>query len=484
MPMKRARQFRSRSGRQAVVRLLVLTLCLFCAAPVLRPDAAGPAPQRVSPRLDLSAEATGEDMPATAPPLSAEPTDSPADVSPDFTIGEMEDALQLLQESDIPYLLCDAERGQTLLAKDSDAVVNASLLARMMGCLIVLENHGLTDKIRATGTSVSADGRFTITVGESYTVGELVNTALIGNADNAMRLLAENTELSNADTDSFLSYMNERALRIGMNNTYFTSVDGSQNVLQKTTVADMALFLRYAMGNSRFKTIYCSPYVVSWHGVLINNPNSIAIVHTSATVGGNFGFFDNTGFMGTTTYYFQRDDNNEQKSSQILLIVSGLTADNLALMQNALLHEFRGTWEKVLYARKDSTVNTVMLGEGELSMAIGSNVYFYVPVMEPDFVEAVSFSYFDDMSPDTIQAPINSGDILGTVRYRLKDGTTIDAPLYAKNTLLSERLAVNNLIELMASYSEFFWGVGILFLAAAAIALYKIISLLVLRVRR
>ena len=117
-------------------------------------------------------------------------------------------------------------------------------------------------------------------------------------------------------------------------------------------------------------------------------------------------------------------------------------------------------------------------------MAIGSNVYFYVPVMEPDFVEAVSFSYFDDMSPDTIQAPINSGDILGTVRYRLKDGTTIDAPLYAKNTLLSERLAVNNLIELMASYSEFFWGVGILFLAAAAIALYKIISLLVLRVRR
>ena len=452
-----------------IVRLSALILCLICTAAVL-----------YTGNVSSHAEENGinTEAPATESPSDPTFTAPPGGIGgngTDFTTDEMQQAMQFLLENDIPYILCDAEKGQVLLSKDSGEPVNASLLARMMTCLIALENHNLSDKIRATLTTVSKDGKFTLTVGESYTVGELVNTALIGNADNAVRLLAENTELSNTEADSFIAYMNERALRLGMNDTYFTSPDGAENPLQKTTVYDTAVFLRYALNNSRFKSIYCSPYFVSWRGIVINNPNPIAVVHTAATVGGSFGFFDNTGDFGTSTYYIQRDSESELKSSRILLIVSGLNTDDLALMQNALLHEFRNTWEKILYVKKDTAVNTVTLGEGKLSMEIGSNVYFYVPVLDPEYVETISFSYLDNMSPETIRPPINRGDNLGTVRYRLKSGTTIEVPLYAGNTILSERRAVNNFIELMSSYIEIFWGMGFLFVAAAAIALYKII---------
>lgn len=455
------RKFRCNKKYTLQFRFAALILCVICACPVL-----------FSQNMPFFAET---DLPPAleTPEPSGEETEAPGD--------ELQNALIALQESDMSYILYDTEKGQTFLSGKTEESVNASLLARMMACLIVLENHNLTDKIMATRTTVSTDGNFTLTAGSTYTVDALVNTALLGNADNAIRLLADNTELSSTTEESFIAYMNDRALRLGMNDTYFTSVDGAENPLQKTTVYDTALFLRYALNNSRFKNIYCSPFALSWDGIIIYNSNNIVIENTTDTVGGSFGLFNNTEEAGTVTYYIQTGGENELQTSHIILIISGVTEDDLVLMQRALLQEFNTVWKKVLYIQKDDIVNTIFLGEGKLNMAIGSSIYFYAPVAIPDYVETISFSYLDGMSPETIRLPVSRGDHLGTVRYRLKDGTTIEAPLYAQNTIISERQAVNNFISLMSDYTEIFFGMGCLFLIAAAIALYKIIWFILLK---
>lgn len=389
------------------------------------------------------------------------------------TQAEHQTSMKLINESSAAYILYDTEKGQQILTKEHTAAADASLLARMMTCLIALENHSLTDKIHAKSTSVSADGNFTITGGVAYTVDSLVSTALIGNSDNAARLLAENTDLS-GKSESFIAYMNEKALKMGMNNTYFTSTDGAENTLQKTTVLDTAIFIKNALANSKFKNIYCSPVAVSWDSIIINNPNTLVIENTSSTLGGTFGRFGNTGPNGTVTCFYQKKGDDPLNSVSIILIVSGVNSENFISVQKTLIHEFNISWEKRLYRQKGDIINTIPVGDEKLNLYLGNDIYFYTPVSASEYVENTSFVYLQGKSPDVISPPILAGTDVGAVRYRLKDGTVCEITLYTQNTIITNSTTLNSITAFIYRYYEIFIAILCLLLIVIALAGYKL----------
>lgn len=395
----------------------------------------------------------------------------------DYTEDELSIAAEHLDTAtDVSYALYDTEKGQLLLSKDSGVAVDGGMLSRMMTCLIALENHTLTEKITADKTSVSSDGNFTITKGRTYTIDTLVNTALIGNADNAARLLAANTSVT-ADTavgDPFIAYMNERALKFGMNNTFFTNNDGTPAELQKTTAYDTLIFLKQALQNSRFKNVYCSPVAVSWDGIIMNNPNNTVMENTTSTLGGSFYVYDNETKNGALTYYIQNTETDAKDQRRLLLAIYGVTEDNYALSQKALLEKFNKEWRKVLYRKKGDVVSIMSLGSQSLYLVTSNDICFYAPTDSEDFMENVSYSYAAGYSPDVIKAPVYSNTPICAVRYQLKDKTTFDITLFSQNTVISERSSVNRTIAVMQKYPEIFLLSFCLFLGAMIFAANKI----------
>ncbi len=381
---------------------------------------------------------------------------------------------ELNKSEDISYMLYDTEKGQVLLNKDNTERTNASLLAKMMTCYIVIENSDFTDKIIADQTTVSLDEKHVLTKGVSYSIDTLVGTALMDNADNVLRFLAEKVPIKNTESESFVAYMNEKALEFGMNNTFFTNADGSESDLQKTTVYDTVLFLKNALRNSRFKKIYCSPVTVSWDGVIIENQNNIVIENTTSTLGGSLGYFNNTEQQATTTYYFESATSNILDYKSIILVVSGVAAENYADAQKALLDRFNNTWNKTLYHKKGEVFGIMAIGSESLYLETDRDIYFYVPEGESNYIENMSYSYAEGYSPDVITAPISSGTEICTVQYRLKDNSTFQVVLHAQNTIVSEKSTVNHMAELMNKYPELFISIFVLFGIAMFCSVKKI----------
>jgi D-alanyl-D-alanine carboxypeptidase len=323
---------------------------------------------------------------------------------------------------------------------------------------------------------VSSDGNFRIKKGSTYTVDTLVNTALIGNAENAAKLLSENTVIKtvNSSENSFVAYMNEKAIKFGMNDTFFTSADGSFSELQKTTAYDTVIFLKHALLNTSFKKIYCSPVAVSWDGIIMNNPNEIVMENTTFTLGGGTGKYNNTEDTLAVTYYMNNNDKNPADRRNIIMAIYGLDSENTETVQKQLLDKYHKDWVKVLYREKNDVVSILTLGSQNLSLMTTNDICFYAPAEDTDYIENVTFSYAEGYAPDVIEAPVYENTPICIVRYQLKDKTVFDVTLYAQNTIISERTTVNKMVGLISQYPEIFLTIFVLCIVTMLFALRKI----------
>ena len=182
-------------------------------------------------------------------------------------------------ENTLSYIIYEQDSKQIVMQQNIDQQADASLLSRMMCALVVLESSingqivSTSDLITPVSYSVSADGKYKLYASKQYSVDTLLKATMLANADNCARVLAY---YINPRTDFFVSLMNQTAARIGMTQTFFTSPDGSEKTLSRTTVNDTRLFYDYAMKNSQFKRILTNEVTTLWDGIPLINTCSIA----------------------------------------------------------------------------------------------------------------------------------------------------------------------------------------------------------------
>ena len=156
------------------------------------------------------------------------------------------------ESTGISYIVYECDTKQTLLKQNADLPADCSLLARLMTCLLVLENQSIsvTDYISPSEDSISASGRYTLLASNQYMVDHLIKSVILCNADNAARALASHV---NPNTEYFISIMNQKAKELGMNNTFFINPDGTADQLchDKYTIPEYC---------SKFRSTY-----LGWH---------------------------------------------------------------------------------------------------------------------------------------------------------------------------------------------------------------------------
>ena len=129
-------------------------------------------------------------------------------------------------------------------------------LTKIMTTIVAIENIEDLNKT-VTMTSNMFKGLYEenayqigLRVGDVVTYKDLLYGTFIASGADATRGLT--LSLTNSE-DEFVKLMNDKAIELGLTNTYFTNPIGLDEDGQKSTVDDVAKLLKYALKNETFK---------------------------------------------------------------------------------------------------------------------------------------------------------------------------------------------------------------------------------------
>lgn len=148
-------------------------------------------------------------------------------------------------------ILLDANTERVLYEKQSD---NRSLIAsttKIMTALIICEQCNVLDRVRISKESVGIEGSsLYLTEGEVLTVQELLYGLMLRSGNDAATALAI---YCGGTVEGFVALMNDKAHRLGLQDTHFENPHGLDAPNHFSTAKDLAILTAYAMNNPIFQ---------------------------------------------------------------------------------------------------------------------------------------------------------------------------------------------------------------------------------------
>lgn len=126
-------------------------------------------------------------------------------------------------------LLADYETGDILYSYNIDNRIEIASITKIMTYLVAMDevtkgNAKLTDKVTISEYAASRGGStFKLKPGEVHTLGSLIESAMIVSANDSCIAIAEHISGSEK---AFIKLMNQKAAEIGLEKSYYTSVNG------------------------------------------------------------------------------------------------------------------------------------------------------------------------------------------------------------------------------------------------------------------
>ena len=192
------------------------------------------------------------------------------------------------------YILMDMDTKRVLLTKDPHERRLIASITKIMTSVVALESNKLDDIIKVDDSILKATGSgIYIEVGEEITLRDLLYGLMLRSGNDAAIMIARYVSGSE---EEFVNKMNEKAKKLGMNNTSFVNSSGLDNgkTGNYSTCYDMALLTSYAMQNEEYRKIVSTKkYVVKtnyktyiWH-------NKNKLLSLNYVNGGKTGFTKN-----------------------------------------------------------------------------------------------------------------------------------------------------------------------------------------------
>ena len=161
-------------------------------------------------------------------------------------------------------ILVDANYDEVLYEVGGHDKVYPASITKVMTALLTLEtieSGKLTAQTQITASATAAtipkgSSTANIKAGEVLTVEQLLYCLLLPSANEAAQILAETV---GGDIDTFVGMMNDKAKELGCENTHFANPHGFHDPDHYTTPYDITLFMKAAMEYDLFQKIVTSP---------------------------------------------------------------------------------------------------------------------------------------------------------------------------------------------------------------------------------
>ena len=307
-------------------------------------------------------------------------------------------------------LLMDQATGTVLFEKNADEQRAPASVTKVMTLLLIMESLESGKLTWDTPITVSAEAagmggsQVYLKEGETMTVDEMVKCISVVSANDCCVAMAEAIAGSNT---AFIEQMNTRAAELGMVNTHFNSCTGLDTEDHYTTARDIAIMSRELMKHTdiqKYTTIWMD--TVRDGAFTLSNTNKLVRFYEGAT-----GL--KTGFTSTAGYCLSATATRDSLSL-IAVVLGGETSDRRFEDAKALLNY--GFSQYALYQDVPASPSPVKVLKG-MEDAVQPVLTETPAFLVPKGTEK-NISYTVTL-PDSVAAPVEKGQKLGSIDYTL-----------------------------------------------------------------
>ena len=315
-------------------------------------------------------------------------------------------------------VLMDAGSGKVLMAQNAHEKLYPASVTKIMTLLLVTEaidsgKISLTDMVTVSKEAAEKGGsQIWLEVGEQMSVDDLLKASAVASANDACEALAEYVAGS---SDAFVRQMNERAQQLGMNDTHFENCTGLDDTVENhvTSAYDVALMSRELLRHQRI-----TGYTTIWMDSLRNGETQL--VNTNKLIR----FYEGaTGLKTGTTSKAGCCVSASAKRGDLHLIAVVLGSDTSDDRFNAARAMF--DWGFANYTTEKLEIDASRVPAVGVLKGTESSVMPVMPQAQAVLIEKGKtgevVQEFDLAA--TVQAPVEKGQLLGRVYFKLNGET-------------------------------------------------------------
>ena len=351
------------------------------------------------------------------------------------TSGEIgENFLDLSCESAI---LISQDTGEVLYEHNAHEKLRPASVTKVMTILLIMEEIdsgrlSYSDKIACSETASSMGGsQIWLDATEEITVDEMLKAICVVSANDCTVAMAEHIAGSE---EMFVEKMNQRAKELGMNDTTFKNCHGIDEDGHETSSYDIALMSRELLKNHPEIT----KYTTIWMDSLRDGKSEL--VNTNKLIKNYQGATGlKTGSTSLALFNLSASATRENLSLIAVVMRAPTTKERFSCARKLLDYGFSNYQYKKL-AEKDCEVMKVPVMKGteaEVAVKYSNSVGKVMKKKEDGNVEQEVIINGD------IIAPIQKGDVLGNVFYRVNGEEVASVELVADSSV--EKLSFFNM---------------------------------------
>ena len=320
-------------------------------------------------------------------------------------------------------VLMDANNGRILFEKNGTEQLPMASTTKIMTLLITLENANPENTVTISSYASSMpEVKLHIREGEQYRLKDLCYSLMLESHNDSAVAIAEHV---GGSVEAFAAMMNQKARDLGCYHTYFITPNGldasDESGVHSTTAEDLARIMRACMEREDFLAITREP---SWsfsdlsgtRHFTVNNKNAFLHMMEGALTG-------KTGFTNGAGYCYAGALERDGRRLIAVVLACGWPSnrtwkwsDTQKLMNYGLT-----------YFHPESVGTNLFLPDPiPVTNGQSDQVFLSVKTEKKELLLSDQDSFtMDVLLPSSLEAPIQAGQLVGTVIYYV-NGTVLD----------------------------------------------------------
>ena len=344
------------------------------------------------------------------------------------------------------FILMDARTGHVIVEQDADESLPPASLTKIMTAYIAMEeiqtgNLSLRDMVHISEKAWRTEGsKMFVGVNTEVSVEDLLRGIIIQSGNDSSVAVAEHIAGSE---EAFADMMNQYAQVLGLQNSFFMNASGldTEQYYNRMSARDLALLARATIYNhSQFYTLY-SEREFTYND--IRQPNRNTLLFRDRNVDGlKTGYTEAAGYCLVTSA--ERDD------MRLIAVVMGTASEEARAVetQKLLTYGFRYYETHRLYSANQTLANVPVYSgkQNAVDLGIADEVYITIPRGQAEEMTAA-------MNVDeVIRAPLDQGQIMGTVTVVLQDDL-----LYQGNVIAMQSVEQGGILKRFIDWLSLFF---------------------------
>ena len=334
-----------------------------------------------------------------------------------------------VQAADIPqlksqsWILVDRLTNTTLTDKNADLRVNPGDSVLLM--VLYTSEKAIEEKAIARTAAITVNNdalsipplnatRYYLEPNQTISVSELQKAIAVIGANDAAVALAEGIYQT---TDKFIEKMNEHAKALGMKNTHYASLIGTNNPNQYTSARDTLILANALLNDCPELNEFWTIKTIN-NGVLNHNNSNSFLWRTDAIRGMHRSHFQMKNW--SSVIYYSRDylEGDTRFSRELMAVVLGSSSNNQNTEDTMRLVNWGADNYKTLLlypaAQTIERIPVELTDNGKVRVGVSENVYVTLP-RDAILQKGVKGFSATVTRLDPLVAPIKEGDVLGEI---------------------------------------------------------------------